>query len=356
MFSIMTATIVTDEHGSNQFVVAKCDESETVYVAFKGTGSWEDLATDLTIAPAHAKRTVSAGKFHAGFLKRAQMFPIMRVLSSDLFLDKHLVFCGHSLGGAIASIIYIELLIKTHRSQTQIFKSVRSITFGSPFFCDSESRNYLLKIDPDLQIFNIVAENDPVPRILSLTQSMTAFHRKIQNIGSSEAVRGLQKLLSDLNPAVLAILSAASQVLLQHAAIFRSVRSGLQLLDKSQQSQVEHTYVPIGNYFFLNENSEEFKAYNVSAAAEKVMRKLDIFDSITIESIEKHNIEQYSRKCQLNKCVNFKEHRNVGKIFDLDPHIPEAELLLETDKNNNNILILTLRGKNISAAEICPKY
>ena len=49
------------------------------------------------------------GKFHSGFLQRALKFPMETILSDDNFKNSKVVLCGHSLGGAIASIVAIRI-------------------------------------------------------------------------------------------------------------------------------------------------------------------------------------------------------------------------------------------------------
>ena len=49
------------------------------------------------------------GKFHSGFLQRALKFPMETILSNENFRNSSIVVCGHSLGGAIASIVGIRL-------------------------------------------------------------------------------------------------------------------------------------------------------------------------------------------------------------------------------------------------------
>ena len=76
-------------------------------VACRGTTDVSDALVDLNIV----HRTVSTGDgaAHAGFLDRAKSIP-MGYLRRLLIRNERLVLTGHSLGGAVASLLTLRLL------------------------------------------------------------------------------------------------------------------------------------------------------------------------------------------------------------------------------------------------------
>ena len=44
------------------------------------------------------------GKFHSGFLDRAKGFPVDKIFNDENYKGKPLIICGHSMGGAVATI------------------------------------------------------------------------------------------------------------------------------------------------------------------------------------------------------------------------------------------------------------
>jgi hypothetical protein len=64
------------------------------------------------------------GKFHAGFLSRANLFPLKKILDEKDYKDKNIVFCGHSMGGAIATIVAIFAILEEKKRE-----GVRFTTF-----------------------------------------------------------------------------------------------------------------------------------------------------------------------------------------------------------------------------------
>ncbi len=61
-----------------------------------------------------------------------------------------IVFCGHSLGGALASICYYLYLNDTYNPDEKILNSVRCVSYGSPRFVLNGSQDQYNKICPNL--------------------------------------------------------------------------------------------------------------------------------------------------------------------------------------------------------------
>ena len=81
---------------------------DRIYVAFRGTKDLNDWKFNLQAFRERCGSNIR-GKFHSGFLQRALKFPMETILSEENFKNSTVVLCGHSLGGAIASIVAIRL-------------------------------------------------------------------------------------------------------------------------------------------------------------------------------------------------------------------------------------------------------
>jgi hypothetical protein len=96
--------------GQQKFLVAYAEDA--IFIAFRGTETLDDLATDLKTVN-HPK---FGGAFHAGFFERADVFmgsdqnPMKGLLS----LNKRIIFCGHSLGGAVAHMVLLRYLLENN--------------------------------------------------------------------------------------------------------------------------------------------------------------------------------------------------------------------------------------------------
>ena len=88
---------------------------------------------------------VASGRFHAGFLSRADCFPLDKVLDDEEYNERDLVFCGHSLGGAIATVVALRAKIRLEQIKKGGFmdqRRVTCITFGAPLVGDEGLRSF----------------------------------------------------------------------------------------------------------------------------------------------------------------------------------------------------------------------
>lgn len=99
-----------------------------IVVCFRGTENLFDIHKDLTLRQVPYPFVERAGKIHQGFTEmyqgtiRSQLFRTLRTLSSK----KQLILCGHSMGGAIATIAAMDLACNTKFAHPHLY------TFGSP--------------------------------------------------------------------------------------------------------------------------------------------------------------------------------------------------------------------------------
>ena len=164
-------TVVQSVNGDCSFLMAESDDEKTVYVAFKETNCWKDLIKDFHIHSKQTQCASSRGRFNSGFLKCADAFPLMTV--SQFLVEKNVVVCGHSLGGAISSIVFCHLLSREQQlRKLEISAGILNITFGSPLFADLEFRKILNKeieqMTPRPQMYHFVSKYDPVPNFALL--------------------------------------------------------------------------------------------------------------------------------------------------------------------------------------------
>ena len=84
---------------------------DRIYIAFRGTKDLNDWKFNLQAFREKCGSTIR-GKFHSGFLQRALKFPMETILNDESFKNSDVVVCGHSLGGAIASIVTIRIQLE----------------------------------------------------------------------------------------------------------------------------------------------------------------------------------------------------------------------------------------------------
>ncbi|XP_078586026.1 uncharacterized protein LOC144867860, partial [Branchiostoma floridae x Branchiostoma japonicum] len=142
--------VCVSRHGRLTYMLAETDDKDELFIAFRGTQSYEDILSDLSIWQGSGTEGESTmgGKCHAGFLKLASCFPVDPILRKYVYGDNcaRIVVCGHSMGGAVAHIVTLTLLADLKRCARDTEK-VLSIAIGAPFFGDVEMRNYAEKHD-----------------------------------------------------------------------------------------------------------------------------------------------------------------------------------------------------------------
>ena len=137
-------------------------------------------------------------------------------------------------------------------------------------------------------MFHFVAEQDPVPSLLSLAQSVSAVRHQIDSqirglVGTLTTLGGqayleekknslIQRkddylnLLSQVGPFVSPALDLAAIVSPSKAGTVKMFVEGLNLIlksaDDTKSQEIRRVYVPIGNFFFLNQDKKKTKVLN----------------------------------------------------------------------------------------------
>jgi hypothetical protein len=127
----------------------------SLFVCFRGTSSLKDVKTDLDISLLDIKIGSVNCKVHLGFYK--QYISISDVLFEHILQNLHfneLIICGHSLGGALATLATLDLIHKLPNC------NIKCITFGSPRVGNIDFVNlYNEKIQKSYRIVN---HKDPI--------------------------------------------------------------------------------------------------------------------------------------------------------------------------------------------------
>ena len=167
--------------------VGRVGDRNTLYVSFRGTATWDDVIADAEIAP-KSKDAIPGGKFHAGFDKRADTVPVKQILHVAVHEKcETIVTCGHSLGGAVSAITYVNLMI--HQSDVKNClgqdANVFNITFGSPFFANKTVRDVCKRERFDQRMLHYVGHQDVVPGILSLGHTIAQLKKRSESLLTS---------------------------------------------------------------------------------------------------------------------------------------------------------------------------
>eukprot|EP00004_Rigifila_ramosa_P024666 TRINITY_DN7220_c0_g1_i1.p1 TRINITY_DN7220_c0_g1~~TRINITY_DN7220_c0_g1_i1.p1 ORF type:complete len:1162 (-),score=233.11 TRINITY_DN7220_c0_g1_i1:91-3576(-) len=217
---------------------SKLAQDKEIFVVFRSTTTFEDMKTDLSAWPAFFGDY--PGKCHAGFLALASHVPLDK-FANYVHDGYRIVFCGHSLGGAVAHLVALRLLIHSAIAGTAQHLVV-SIAFGSPYSVDAEAAKLIEKKYPQ-NFLSIVREKDPIPTALDFTALL-----------QSDIVKHIE---TGVEMGAKAVASSATVEFAK--TIWGWLKSA---------SSASTNYSPFGRYWILRENSVD----ETSTAAKTLSR------------------------------------------------------------------------------------
>ena len=132
-------------------------KNHTLYVSFRGTMGNDDILADIDVRCTLAEELGPNVRVHCGFFK--QFASVQQDIETEIAKHdfKSIVFCGHSLGAAVASIAAVHFALKMKDTPIHCF------TVGSPRVGNDNFR--LLFNNVVTEKYRIFNENDPVPMV-----------------------------------------------------------------------------------------------------------------------------------------------------------------------------------------------
>ncbi|KAG0599207.1 hypothetical protein M758_12G135600 [Ceratodon purpureus] len=171
---------ISQPEEEQQFVVAYAEDA--VFIGFQGSKKLKDYACDMMSNKVEKSGTGDLGSYHNGTFQCSDAFfgllgsRILEFLAASFIeLKKRIVFCGHSLGGAVAHMVLMRLLLENQYidKKDDDPNDMISIAFGAPYLCDEIAAG-LINDKPSYKcrFINIVNEQDLVPRLLFNLESI----------------------------------------------------------------------------------------------------------------------------------------------------------------------------------------
>ncbi len=171
-----------------------------LFIVFRGTNNRNNLLSDLQITSQPTYLTDYVGKFHSGFIKAYNSLEpeLAKVINS--YIHKHnMIFSGHSLGGALASLASIDFTRRLHQySETY---QIGLITFGSPRITDRQGSQYFSHLLLDVNyplVFNIRYCNELDPVVYYRPPNLNSLKNPYNHLMSLFKVRGQDQLYTSV--------------------------------------------------------------------------------------------------------------------------------------------------------------
>eukprot|EP00058_Branchiostoma_floridae_P004099 XP_002589587.1 hypothetical protein BRAFLDRAFT_81557 [Branchiostoma floridae] len=259
-----------------------------------GTTSYEDILSDLSFwqSPCADDESSMGGNCHAGFLKLASCFPINPILRRYVYgreVDKctRIVVCGHSMGGAVAHIVTLNLLadLKRHGRDTE---NIISIAIGAPYFGDREMRDYVEKHNLSENLLTIVNQDDPIKGIAVKTLPI------IEKI--LEVLPGI-----GFGGQALKVAAAAVATMEEQLPTFLKKMSQ-SLVGFGQELEDALKYTPLGRYMILTHQrlpgagqKTQWYVTHMETAEEVIKTMRDTWkEEVSVNRMNEHKIIEYA--------------------------------------------------------------
>lgn len=355
-------TVCAVSKNSEQGVMIAVGEvggNNTLYVAFRGTVSWNDVVADADIS-LRENPSILGGRIHSGFAKRAESVPLKQIKYCLRKEDcENIITCGHSLGGAVSAISAINLMIDLgSESDTKVF----NITFGSPMFANESVRKKCQNEGYSQHMIHYVGHQDIVPGILSLGHTISEL-KKITQMNLNNVTGGIWEVLNQQCGKFLEVAAKVASFVLQNNPwnskddITTDVKvlwdlAGTILSDIKATSLGEQylpdQFVPVGNFFVVErEIMSPLLASTITAPIQETILKEPLRQIKTLMDVTKgHSLFDYyiSNLAVINN-ISHTTKRSVDICDVLKPTvIGEGELIISKYKDGSTRFTLRVTG------------
>jgi len=260
---------------------------KTLIVAVRGTQpTGEDIFTDLQFTTV----TGLGGKIHQGFRDRSSQYESVLDFAERYLEDGgRVIFTGHSLGGAVASILTLKLL--RERGLDAVYHNqLLCISFGTPLIGDAKFAKEANA--HSAHFFTYVNKADIVPRVLLLHKEV--LKRLYAGFKGEKILTMAKNRLTDALKTALMGTAAAAGTLGGGAAAMAAagfVDAAGQLISW-YASDVTPEYEPFGTYLFCQQTGKAPMLVDDPKLARVWMKEGMPFPST--ESIMDHSLENYA--------------------------------------------------------------
>jgi hypothetical protein len=162
------------------FIIAEevGEERKRAFVAFNESMTEEEYFSPDSIILEAAESIEGEGlpkldgaQFHPKILQSAKSFPLQWLLKKEPFLVEEVIFCGHNLGGSVATTVTILALASRCRGEAREFNC---FTFGSPLVGTKKIHDICEEEDISRNFHHFLRPDDEIPFLFNVSQRLKA--------------------------------------------------------------------------------------------------------------------------------------------------------------------------------------
>ena len=223
---------------------------------FKGTDSPDDWMTNLGIGMDQDSRW--CGQIHGGFLKKAGYVSISDIAETVMINGiKNVIVTGHSLGGAVSSLVHLKLL--KYFEELDEKPTIQNLTFGSPMFGNFVLEENLREQGYIDDMYHFASTADIIPAILSTGHAFNVFKNHLGVLGQTALswfqanqnhFGNIEKMILCLNNAMHTAHPNKSTTLNVFLKSYEHLKNSMEYSNLSNNFS-EIDFVPIGKFLLL---------------------------------------------------------------------------------------------------------
>ena len=286
-------------------VLVFCNETSTLYIAFRGSKDLDDWLVNLDVKPCDFLSLGHLSKVHTGFFKRAESWinVIMDKIEELEWEPKRMITTGHSLGAATSSIVHILLVLMSQDEQMKTLE-YHNLGFATPLFGNLELKKAILA-HPDSRLRNMyhfVNCDDIVPAV-SIIEDVYA---NLTNGVSFWANVAQSKFLRLKFYSLIVAEDQVEELEVKVENLLSEVNERKNIRDPMFQNRGPETYMPIGHYLFMKKKEFEFgqsdlHVFEFEESIEKsehqwvgqiLVKSLEILGDLKVRNLKNEQLKQ----------------------------------------------------------------
>lgn len=273
MISKMAPAIRKSNSDQTFLITESCD---CIFVSFRGTDNKADILIDANVL----QLPHFQGNVHRGFLTRCNQINLDSIADYCIIKQKKLIFCGHSLGGAVAMLSALSVMEKDYGYATEMELKelqVECVTFGAPAVGDKDLLDSVNFVKKRLNFVNFVNRNDPAPGVLNMFETAASIGQQFNEYAL--LVENASIFLDLIFPGV--------------GLVTKNVCSGVQSFVQNLPSVLTtyggvKKYVPFAPHVFIQE-SEKFTNIDSVEAVSQMLTSIHV----TVQNAKYHSMDSY---------------------------------------------------------------
>ena len=340
----------TDENGfAMKYMICSNKTNKQLYIVFSEGKQMKDFLTNFKL---FGEIDNCKGSFHWSIFNKSFQIPIEFYVNKLLNDNYDLIFTGHGIGGAIASIVAARIMFHDKIiGKSEKCAKILSIGFGTPPFVDFEFKKFIDESNLNNNFYFYIDENDQVFNLLDTLLNVLSIDTNLLNNEDlkSELIYFMQNIIyskdiSEYNTTINGILASFRQLKARSYTLFGSLLNSKKLKTEFKLNQPKK-FDSFSNIF----DQHTMKFYFNSLNSSDLTYFSNLAKSVEISELKEANLWFNEEMSSLSKILNetifiFSVDHKLDKRFR-DFH--DNFVVMFSINEFNTEAVISLSGSNI---------